>query len=257
MAPLTPEQVVRWLEYADAPWGRLRIELMRGVLERHVHLPPPRVLDAGCGLGELAVDFARAGSDVVAADGSEWMVAAARARDRDAPVRWVVADLDSAVSELAAERFDLVLCHNVLGYVADPADSTAALAELLAPGGTLSLTLANRAAEPLRLALLLRDLDAALTAAESCDRARVSGSLMTESRLDDLDEASDWLAAAGLELTTVAGLMLVNHYLGADDGLNRTADGYDAIRRLELALCEREPYLRVAPFLMLLARRPG
>jgi hypothetical protein len=51
--------------------------------------------------------------------------------------------------------------------------------------------------------------------------------------------------------------MLVNHYLGAHDEAKDTDAGYEAIKRLELALCEREPYRRVAPFLHLLGRRQG
>jgi S-adenosylmethionine-dependent methyltransferase len=146
MAPLSREQVAGWVDYVEAPWGRLRRELIRAGLERHAARRPGRVLDVGCGLGELAIDFARAGSEVVAADASEAMLTEARARARDAPVRWLVADLDGVVAQLAGERFDLVLCHNVLGYVPEPAAATAGLAGLVAPGGTLSLTLLNRVA---------------------------------------------------------------------------------------------------------------
>ena len=163
---------------------------------------------------------------------------------------------EDAAAAFVGDRFDLVLCHNVLGYVADPAGVCTGLASLLAPGGTLSLTVLNRTAEPLRLAFLLRDLDAALAAASSNARSRDARSLEVESRLDDLDEAAGWLAAAGLEPEAVAGLMLVNHYLGAADETKRSDEGYDAILRLELALCERDPYRQVAPFLQLLGRRP-
>jgi S-adenosylmethionine-dependent methyltransferase len=253
--PLSPDQVAAWTEYAEAPWGRLRLELIRAVLERHVELPPPRLLDVGCGLGELAVAFARAGSEVTAGDASGPMVAAARDRAGETQLRWLEGDLDATVAAVADERFDLILCHNVLGYVADPAAATAALGSLLGPGGVLSLTLGNREAEPLRLAFLLRDLPAATAAAERSDPTRVGPTLGEEFRLDTLDEATAWLRDAGLEPVAAAGLLLVNHYLGAGDATNATADGYDAIRALELALCEREPYVRVAPFLHVLARR--
>jgi 2-polyprenyl-3-methyl-5-hydroxy-6-metoxy-1,4-benzoquinol methylase len=117
--PLSSEQVAAWSDYNEAQWGRLRLDLLWTVLERHVP-PPARVLDAGCGLAELALRFARAGSEVVAADASQAMVAEARRRAGDAPIRWLAADLDRTTRELRGERFDLVLCHNVLGYVPRP-----------------------------------------------------------------------------------------------------------------------------------------
>lgn len=253
MAPLSPDKVGAWVEYSEAPWGRLRTELISATLDRHAPPAPAHVLDVGCGLGEISVRFANAGSDVVAADASAAMIAEAERHAGTAPVRWLACDLDATARALAGERFDLVLCHNVLGYVADPAAATVVLASLLAPGGTLSLTLANRTAEPLRLAFGARDLAAALHAAQHGEPMRQSGTLDVESVLHDVDEAIGWLDAAGLEHVATAGHLLINHYLGAADRLNRTADGYTAIRDLELALAERDPYRRIAPFFQLVA----
>jgi S-adenosylmethionine-dependent methyltransferase len=248
------EQVAAWAAYADAPWGRLRSELIRAVLDRHLERPPARVLDAGCGLGELAASYAHAGAEVVAADASEPMLAAARARAGDAAVRWLAADLDETARRLSGGRFDLVLCHNVVGYVADPPAAVAALASLLTERGILSLVVANRAAEPLRLALMKRDLGAALAAAEADRGSRQGETLGVPMGMSDLDETAGWLEAAGLEVVAAAGFRFVNDYLGGDDPLKNTPDGYAAIRDLELALCEREPYRRIGPFLQLLGR---
>jgi S-adenosylmethionine-dependent methyltransferase len=255
--PLSSEQVLAWGDYQEAPWGRLRLDLIHEVLGRHLPSQPRRVLDAGCGLGELAVELARSGSEVVAADASEPMLTEAERRAGDSSVRWVAVEVERAAERFADERFDLVLCHNVLGYVADPATTCASLATLLEPGGMLSLTVLNRAAEPLRQAFLLRDLEAGLAAAENEEPKRRGQTLGIDSRQEELEDATGWLTTAGLEPVAAAGLLLVNHFLGAHDETNRTAEGYEAVRRLELALCERDPYRQVAPLLQLIGRRPA
>lgn len=255
MPPLKAEQVAAWAEYQGAPWGRLRLDLLRAILARHVP-KPMRVLDVGCGFGELAVEFARNGSQVVAADASAPMIAEAAARAADAPVHWIALEAERAAAHFASQEFDLILCHNVLGYLSDPAGTCLGLASLLSNSGSLSITVVNRVAEPLRYAFLLRDLDAALAAAEHDDPSRMAETLGVESRLESLDDAAGWLEASGLQLQAAAGQLLVNHYLGATDKTKNTSEGYDAIFRLELALCERDPYRQVAPFLHLIARRP-
>lgn len=214
------------------------------------------MLDLGCGFGELAVEFARNGAEVVAADASEAMLAEAATRAGDAPVRWLAVEIERAEQRFKGERFDLVLCHNVLGYITDPAATCTGLVSLLTDNGSLSITVLNRAAEPLRLAFLLRDLDAALAAAEQEDATRIGGALGVECRLDSLEEAVGWLEAASLRLRAVVGQLLINHYLGAEDETKTRPDGYDAILRLELALCERDPFRQLAPFLHLIGSRP-
>ncbi len=253
MAELPPDRVAAWIAYNDAPWGRLRLDLIWALLERHLRLPPARVLDVGCGLAETATRLARAGSDVVAADASEAMLAEAKARSADVDVTWVVAELEHAGRVFAGERFDLVLCRNVLGYVPDPPAACAALASLLAPDGCLSITVGNRLAEPLRAALIRGDLAAALTAVESDARSRVGETLGAEFGLSDLDETRGWLETVELHVEAAAGIRVANDYLPEE--LKEGAGAYEAILRLELALRELDPYRQIAPFLHLLGRR--
>ncbi len=98
-------------------------------------LPPgARVLDAGCGTGRVAVELARRGYQVTAADNDTSMLAVARTHDE---IRWFEADL--ATLELG-ERFDLVVAAgNVVVFLA-PGSGPGVLARLAAhlePGGVL------------------------------------------------------------------------------------------------------------------------
>jgi SAM-dependent methyltransferase len=138
----------RWTDDPDVPRGARYDERFRR-LEADGHdvhgeaalvaelAPGPRVLDAGCGTGRVAIELDRRGLDVVGVDLDAAMLATARA---NAPqLRWHQADL--ATFELPDEApFDAaVLAGNVLVFVA-PGTEAAAIARcaaLLAPGGVL------------------------------------------------------------------------------------------------------------------------
>jgi SAM-dependent methyltransferase len=93
---------------------------------------PRRVLEVGCGPGELAARIKdELGADVVAVDISPRMVELARGRGVDARVGDVV-DLPFASAE-----FDCAVAAWMLYHVPDPDRALAELARVLAPGGRL------------------------------------------------------------------------------------------------------------------------
>ncbi|MFC3898791.1 class I SAM-dependent methyltransferase [Lentzea rhizosphaerae] len=70
------------------------------------------------------------------------------------------------LASLFSERFDVVLCHGVLMYFADPEPVLDDLVRLVGPGGVLSLLVRNGDALAIRPGLL-GDWDATLRAFES------------------------------------------------------------------------------------------
>jgi SAM-dependent methyltransferase len=108
--------------------------------------PPARILDAGCGTGVLACEFAARGYDVTGADPAAAMLDVARARTGGGQVRWIQADaagLDTGTS------FDLiVMTGHVFQLLLQDRDVRAALRALarhLAPGGRLAFETRNPA----------------------------------------------------------------------------------------------------------------
>lgn len=115
------------------------------------------VLDIGGGTGGFAVRVAELGHRVTVVDPSPDALAALdrRAHEHDVAERIIgqqgdLAGLDELVE---AGSIDLVLCHEVLGLVDDPAGALATLGRALRPGGRLSLLVSQRHAAVLARAM--------------------------------------------------------------------------------------------------------
>ena len=108
---------------------------------------PLRILDAGCGAAPFSLGFLRRGHDLTLCDISEKMLVLARERAGELCGGTGVpmpAFHHGAIQALDfSAPFDLVLCHAVLEWVAEPRALLARLAELTRPGGILSLTFYN------------------------------------------------------------------------------------------------------------------
>jgi 2-polyprenyl-3-methyl-5-hydroxy-6-metoxy-1,4-benzoquinol methylase/glycosyltransferase involved in cell wall biosynthesis len=105
-----------------------------------------RWLDAGCGSGYFSRLLARSGAEVLGVDGSSAMIEAANQLTHrahgDGAVSFEVGVVESLPAKLGP--FDGVLCLSVLEYVDDPDRTLGCLADLLAPGGRLVLSVPNR-----------------------------------------------------------------------------------------------------------------
>ena len=103
-----------------------------------------RILDLGCGTGELARTLAEAGLRVAGCDISRQMlVRAARAggaRQGDGSAGWVRLAPDWRSLPFASAAFDVVVAASVLEYVAEPAAVLRECARVLRPGGVVLYT---------------------------------------------------------------------------------------------------------------------
>jgi SAM-dependent methyltransferase len=94
-----------------------------------------RVLDVGCGDGDLSVALARRGAMVVGLDASPAMIAAARERAARAAMPVAVTTGTAEALPFAPGSFDIVVAVTILCFVADGAPAFAEAARVLRPGG--------------------------------------------------------------------------------------------------------------------------
>jgi SAM-dependent methyltransferase len=132
----------------------VRTAAVWAVLSQHAHRHaaalgrPLLVLDLGGGSGGFAVPLAQAGHEVTVVDPSPDALASLRRRADEvgasARIRAAQGDADALATLLGGSSVDLVTCHGTLEHVDDPAATLARLADALAPGGLLSLVVAQR-----------------------------------------------------------------------------------------------------------------
>jgi SAM-dependent methyltransferase len=133
-----------------APDGRLtsRLDLLAAELGRYVPAEG-RLLDLGCGTGELARAAAAAGLQVTAADISAEMLRQAAGKDPSNTVDWVLLDPGWRTLPFEIDTFDVVLAASVLEYVDDPSRVLGECARLLRPCGAVLCTVPD-IAHPVR-----------------------------------------------------------------------------------------------------------
>ena len=99
-----------------------------------------RILNAGCGSGELSVELARAGHEVVGIDPTPEYIDLARATAARAGAERCRFEV-SSIETFAADRpFDRIVATDVLEHIEDDRGAFARLLTLARPGGTIIVT---------------------------------------------------------------------------------------------------------------------
>ncbi len=101
---------------------------------------PLRILNAGCGSGELSLILSAAGHDVVGIDPAAEYIEVARRNAEAIGARACVFDVASIEAFEGDRPFDCAVATDVLEHIADDAAAIGKLAKLVRPGGTVIVT---------------------------------------------------------------------------------------------------------------------
>lgn len=125
--------------------GAIRLAVLQTDLTEALPQRPLRVLDIGAGLGHMSLWLAQQGHKVTLAEPAEPMLEGARQRFAEAGLAATFIQAPwQDLPGLLREQYDLVICHAVLEWLAEPFTILPVLRSLVAPGGWLSLAFYNR-----------------------------------------------------------------------------------------------------------------
>lgn len=243
----------RFLAHYATLRGAVRYALVARQLDAHLPPPPASITDIGGGAGQQAIRLARMGYRVTLLDPSAEMLRKARqaleseepgVRDR---VELIAGTGEQAPHILGAVAFDVVLCHGVLMYVAEPALLINALARIARPGGLVSVLAKNADALAMRPAFEGRFRDA--LAVFDADRDR--GGLGVVTRGDTLAGLAAAFAASGVDLARWYGVRVFTDHLGD----RPPGPDLEDVIAAEWEAGRRDPYRAVARLLHLIGRR--
>jgi S-adenosylmethionine-dependent methyltransferase len=251
-----------WTRYNQEPLGCIRREVTWHNLVPY--LPDvaaggdrPRVLDAGGGSGELALQLARRGYRVWLLDYAPAMLGEAR-RAAEALPADTRANLTLCLMPVAEVRdafapgfFDAILCHTLIEYLSEPRVALHGLVRSLCTGGLLSLSFVNRHAEVLRQVWRRGDPAGALAKLE--DGTFCAGLFDVSAVAYTAGEISSWLVEMGLVVAKSLGVRFFADYV-PEARLDEPAF-LDALLCLEMAAASQSPYRQLARYVHLLAHK--
>jgi SAM-dependent methyltransferase len=217
---------------------------------------PCDVLDVGGGTGGFAVPIAELGHRVTVVDPSPDALAALERRAAEAGVpraalRAVQGDLAGLLEQVEPAGVDLVLCHGVLEMADDPAAGLSAVADVLRPGGVVSVLAANRTAAVIARALGGHFAEARRALADPTGRFGAQDPLAA--RFSE-DELAALVRSAGLTVESVHGVRVFTDLVpGAL--VDAEPHGPADLAALEAAVAGRPEFRAVASRLHLLARK--
>jgi S-adenosylmethionine-dependent methyltransferase len=245
----------KYSEYLRTSSGRLRSDLAWENLQ--AFLPDPagerRVLDLGGGTGAISVRLARKGFQVVLLDSSEEMLGIARKEAESSGVAERIAFRQVEASQLhelfEAQSFDVVVCHNLLEYVADPSSIICGISYALREDGIFSLLVRNRSGEVLKAAIKSPDLR---IAKDNLSAQTTVDSLYGKPvRMFDAAHVVQMLANANLGVISECGVRVFSDYRDLADS---NPDTYRHLLELEFALGSQRAFAAIARYVQIIAR---
>lgn len=212
---------------------------------------PLAILDAGGGIGQVSQRLAALGHRIVLAEPAAPMLDRARllfaqAGIGDDSVDFVQASIQQLPTLLGERRFDLLVCHAVLEWLAEPLPTLGQLLPFIRPGGWLSLAFYNRESIVWKN-LLKGNVDRALS-------AHLPGEVgsLTPLHPQSASEVLEWLRESGLEVLQVTGVRCLHDYLFPGVKIDTAT-----LLSLERELGRREPYRWLGRYIHVVCRRPS
>lgn len=221
---------------------------------------PLHILDVGAGLAQIAIELAAQGHTVVVNDISANMLDKAKVSAEQAQatenMSWYVCPYQQLEEQLAAdnsEKFDLILCHALLEWLAKPVAVMDFFDKHLTENGALSLCFYNPASFDYRN-LIMGNFNLLDTLLHKDDNQADNIKSLTPNHPVAKQEVESWLQQHHYQTLTTSGLRVFHDYSPLKRGGHNDPE---AVIRMELRYSQQEPYKWLGRYLHILASRHG
>lgn len=228
---------------------------------------PLRILDVGAGLAQIAIELAAQGHSVVINDISANMLekakASAAAIDQNLEIRWYVCPYQALEDKLAidelqntnsgvnntenAVKFDLIMSHALLEWLAEPAAIMDFFDHQLTENGALSLCFYNPASFDYRNLIMGN-----FNLLDKTDYKADNKKSLTPNHPVAKEEVESWLKTHHYQTILTSGLRVFHDYAPLKRGGHNHPD---AVIRMELRYSQLEPYKWLGRYLHVMATR--
>ena len=217
---------------------------------------PLRILDVGAGLAQIAIELAIQGHTLVINDISANMLKKAQANaaqnhqnDEKLAITWHVCPYQELEEKLAGntEKFDLIMCHALLEWLAEPVAVMDFFDQQLSANGALSLCFYNPASFDYRN-LIMGNFNLLDNTEYKADNKKS----LTPNHPVAKEEVESWLEAHEYQTILASGLRVFHDYSPLKRGGHNDPD---AVIRMELRYSQLEPYKWLGRYLHILATR--
>jgi len=228
--------------------GALRLELLQEDLAELHNGTKLEIFDAGCGMGQMALWFARAGHHITGCDISEKMLSKAKTSFEAERLKAVFHHLPAKKVAGMLPSQDLILMHAILEWLADPMETLEIVSERVKIGGYLSLLFFNRHG------FIYRNVMHGTWRFDYIlDEAWIGkGKKLTPPYPQEPEKLTSWLNAKGFEVIKHTGIRVFYDYL--PDEIMLQSD-LDKLLELERKYCRKETFRNMGRYIHVLARK--
>ncbi|MGP9556898.1 methyltransferase domain-containing protein [Psychrobacter sp. AOP7-A1-24] len=249
-------------------YGGLKGEIRLAVLRRDIFEysaqmsealgRPLRILDVGAGLAQIAIELAAQGHSIVINDISENMLEKAKASaekfTQELDITWYVCPyqaLEENLAQAETEKFDLIMSHALLEWLAEPAAVMDFFDQHLTDDGALSVCFYNPASFDYRN-LIMGNFNLLNSLLDNNTYKADNIKSLTPNHPVAKEEVESWLKAHNYQTVRSSGLRVFHDYAPLKRGGHNDPD---AVIRMELRYSQLEPYKWLGRYLHILAKR--
>ncbi len=242
---------------ANSTKGHLRQDLVEWQLQQYLpelfQTSGLNILDAAGGLGQMTQLFAIKGHSITYVDISADMQRRAKQRIRTSGfdpslIDWHHNSIQS-YSKNKAPCFDVILCHALLEWLAEPKTVLEKTLSLLKPGGKVSLLFYNRHALVLKNAMV-GNIDILLPNKHRKSPRRKG---LSPPNAQYPHDVLNWFEQWKYEQLQLSGIRVLYDWMPAEQS---HASDYETILAIEKHYCQQPPYQLIGRYSHALFRKP-